>query len=118
MALRIDLAETNPRPLVVETEAGDKVRFTFKKRLTRQERVEMSKPVRRGKRTIEVPDLERLYGRTIESIEGVDIGNGGDVVHTDTSTIVRIMLLLPDEIAEKVDDHILSSNEVGEAAGN
>jgi hypothetical protein len=124
VTIKLDLTEKGLRPMTLQgtDEDGDdlEIRFTFKKRLTRQQSMTMTKTLGKGKKAKEVPDLVRLYTQTIGSIElkkGFELTFQGEplpmnVPIEDGMTIVAIMDNLPQSITEEVDSHILGSTEL------
>ena len=124
MTIKLDLTEKGLRPMTLQgqDEEGDdfEIRFMFKKRLTRQQSMTMTKTLGKGKRAKEVPDLVRLYTHSIASIEllkGFDLTFQGEplpmnVPIEDGMTIVAIMDNLPSSITEEIDSHILGATEL------
>lgn len=124
MTIKLDLTERGLRPMTLQGQDDDgddfAIRFVFKKRLTRQQSMTMTKTLGKGKKAKEVPDLVRLYTHSIASIElleGFDLTFEGEplpmgVPIEDGMTIVAIMDNLPTGITEEVDGHILGATEL------
>jgi hypothetical protein len=126
MTLKVDLTRREPAPLkVIDEDSGAEIRFTFKQILTRQQRMLMTKKVGKGRKAKEVPDMERMYRSTIESISGVEVVKDGetyggdDTPITDREVIFGLMDTgLPEEVVEVVDEHILGMSNLGASEGN
>jgi len=121
MAFKIDLSQDIPRPLKVVVEStGDEVRFTFKRRLNRQQRFTMTKSVGKGKKSREIPDMERMWRTCIESIDGIDLEGKGSGPITDPDTIVAVMNSpqMDEDVVEAANEYIMGLNTLSEQEGN
>jgi len=128
--ITLDLTEKGLRPMTVTGTDTDgdpfEIRFVFKKRLTRQQSMLMTRTVGKGKRAKEVPDLVRLYGSTIQSIHlilGLRLTFNGEVLPTDVpiedaAMVLAIMDNIPTDITEEVDSHVLGTAELEVDAKN
>ena len=125
MVIKIDLTQEGLAPVTIKgtDEDGDEfeIRFTFKRRLTRQQSMTMTKTIGKGRKAKEVPDLQRLYTTTLASVhlkQGFEANFAdGSLVPTEhpieeSPQIVAIMNMLPPEITDRVDSHILGSAEL------
>lgn len=123
--IKLDLTQEGLAPLTFrgEDEDGDEfeIRFEFKRRLTRQQSMTMTKTIGKGRRAKEIPDLERLYTQTVRSIhlirgfqasyaDGTPIPTDSPV--EESPKIVAIMNVMPTEITDRVDSHILGSTDL------
>jgi hypothetical protein len=124
VTIELDLTEQGLRPMTLQgqDENGDdfEIRFVFKKRLTRQQSMTMTRTVGKGKKAREVPDLVRLYTHSIRSIHlilGFKLRYKGeplpvDVPIEDTMTIVAIMDNISTTITDEVDHHVLGTTDL------
>jgi len=105
-----------------QDEEGDdwEVHFVFKKRLTRQQSMTMTRTIGKGKKARDVPDLVRLYTQTIQSVHlimGFALTFKGELLPTDAPiedgmTIVAIMDNLTNDITDEVDAHVLGTMDL------
>lgn len=124
--IKLDLTQEGLTPVTIKgsDEAGDEfeVRFTFKRRLNRQQSMTMTKTIGKGRKAKEVPDLQRLYTQTIASIhlkKGFDgsVFSNGEPIPLDhpidnADDIVAIMNYLPSELTDEVDSRVLGATEL------
>lgn len=122
----ISLTSKTPRPLKFELPGGGTIRWVFRKLMGREERQKLLKKHGKGRASTEIMDFKALVSRAVEYVEL------GDIAVTDAEgkewtgkverwDIIRDILdspEFPDEMFERVIEHIMGENQLGEAEGN
>lgn len=130
----IDLTQNRPVSIAVVDENEDLLLTVHaKRRLNRQQAMETTKRVGKSRDTRDVADLESLYRKTVEHLvipagrafkvelkngEMPVLGGDDEVEVKKPDEIVALLLALPVEIANQVDEELFSMNFLGEERGN
>ena len=135
MSKIIDLTQNRPVSIGVVDEDGDLLLTVHtKRRLNRQQAMETTKKVGKGKTLRDVADLEALYRKTVNFLV-LPVGRqfkielkGGetpvigseteDVEVRDDGQISALLLALPTETANQVDEELFGMSFIGEDRGN
>ena len=122
----ISLTRKAPRPLRFDLADGESIRWVFKKMLGREERQKLLKKHGKGRQSTEIMDFKALVSRAVDHVEleGLTVVDDEGKEHTgkvERWDVIRDIMdspAMPDEMFEKVIEHIMGENSLGESEGN